>query len=128
MAWLRIVSSQDSAYKDKLKKQFDKRHRARDFPQLIDNDPVFVLSGKNSEAVPGRVLQQANERLYIVETPTGVSRRNQTHLSMRINEQSGLPVIPAPHIDPTVTLPRTAPRSPIIRTGTAINPPDRLNL
>jgi len=122
---LELFRSQDSAYKNKLKKRFDKRHRARDLPQWDDNDPVLMSSGRDLEAVPGTVVQQANERSYIVETPTGVSRRNRAHLNMR------LPVIPEPHIDPTVTLPPTAPRSPIVtraRTGTTINPPDRLNL
>ena len=111
---LELFRSQDSAYKNKLRKQFDKRHRARDLPQLDDNDPVFVSSGRGSEAVPGRVVQQANEWLYIVETPTGVSRRNRAHLNMRINEQADLPVIPEPHIDLTVTLLPTAPRSPTV--------------
>ena len=74
---LELLHSQDSSYKAKLKRHLDKRHRARKLPQLDGNDPVFVSSGRNSEAVPGKVIQQANKRSYVVETPTGVSRRNQ---------------------------------------------------
>jgi len=56
---LELFPSPNSAYKEKLKRHFDKMHSARESPQLDVNDPAFVSSGRNSDAVPGRVIKHS---------------------------------------------------------------------
>ena len=85
---LQEFCSQDSSYKAKLKKQFDRRHRTRDLPLLDEDTPVFITNGRDSSAVPGRVTQRATQRSYIVATPSGTSRRNRSHLNVRPDEQN----------------------------------------
>lgn len=44
---LQAFRSQDSCYKAKLKKQYDRRHHARDLPLLDEDAPVFIMNGKD---------------------------------------------------------------------------------
>ena len=106
----------DKQYKKKLKQQYDRRHRARELPEFSDDTKVFITNGRSPNAVPGRVIQSSRTRSYIVETPTGASRRNRCHLHRR----------PADTSD--ITGPNEL-RSPIqarSRTGTVLRPPNRL--
>ena len=84
---------------------------------------LFQLNGKTyllvaDRQVPGRVVQPANTpRSYMVETPSGLVRRNLSHLS------------PRPGEGPPATVP-TEPQQRTIatpsRTGTYVGPPSRL--
>jgi len=66
------------------------------------------------------VTQQAGApRSYLVETPTGELRCNQSHIRMRLgNEPASESTTPLP--TPRVIATRS-------RTGTTIHPPDRLS-
>ena len=80
---LQVFCRQYSSYKEKLKKQYDRRHRARELPLLDEDTPVFIASGPNTNAIPGRVIERASDRSYLVETPTGMCRRNRNYLNIR---------------------------------------------
>ena len=85
------------------------RHRVRELPEFDDDTEVFITDGRNP-TVPGRVIQSSGTRSYIVETPTGTSRRNRCHLNQRPSDTSDM------------TRP-TKPRSPIqtrSKTGTVL--------
>ena len=88
-------------------------------PLLDEDTPVFIASGRNTNAIPGRVIECASDRSYLVETPTGMSRRNRSYLNIRTDEQ----------IDAPATQGNVPPRTPIatrLRTGTVIKPPNKL--
>jgi len=115
---LQAFQRQDSSYKEKMKKQYDRRHRARELPILDEDIPVFIANGRDSNIIPGRIIERASDRLYLVDTPTGISRRNRSHLNVRTDEQSDVQATQ-----------RNSVRSPVatrLRTGTAINPPNKL--
>ena len=79
----------DKQYKKKQKSQCDKRHRARELPEFDDNTNVFITDGRNP-TVPGRVIRSSGTRSYIVETPTGTSHRNRSHLHQRPSDTSDI--------------------------------------
>ena len=114
---------QDSSYKEKLKKQYDRRHHARDLPPLDNDTPVFITSEKDSNVVPGRVIECARDQSYHVDTPTGKSRRNRSHLNIRPDEQNNSPPIQGSCTSgPSDCVPARTPISTRLRTGTTINP------
>ncbi len=116
---LQVFRIRDSSYKEKLEKQYDRRHRARELPLLDEDTPVYIASGPNNNAIPGRVIEHASDRSYLIETPIGMSRRNRSYLNIRTDEQ----------IDVLATQGNVPPRTPIatrLRTGTAIKPPNKL--
>ena len=47
---LQLFRTQDSSYKERLKKQYD-RHRARELPLLDEDTPVFITSGSNTNVI-----------------------------------------------------------------------------
>ena len=60
-----------------MKKQYDRRHHARELPLLEEDTPVFIVNGQDSNAVSGRELLDAPAigHTYLVEMSTGTSRR-----------------------------------------------------
>ena len=95
------------------------RHRARDLPAIPDDTEVWITTG--SEPVSGRVISPAGRpRLYVVETPSGQIERNRSELTVAPRENSETNYRSETE---TETSRRVMTRS---RTGTAINPPDRL--
>ena len=77
----------DKHDKTQQKNYFDRRHRAQILPELPKNNPVWVKSPTTHEVV---VMQKFNgqqgkgdERSYLVQTPSGVQRRNRLHLRWR---------------------------------------------
>ena len=126
---LQTYRTRDSSYKIKQKKQYDRRHCARDLLLIDEETQVFVTNGRDSNAMPGSIAHQATQRSYVVDTPSGTTRRNRCHINIRANEPNDATVVP--RSSPTVSTdnaPQTS-RSPTatqLRTGTAINPPDRL--
>lgn len=68
-------------FKDKQKRDFDKRHRVRNQSNIPDGSEVVVTT--ESRPVEGRVVQPAQTpRSYIVETPSGELRRNRGQLNI----------------------------------------------
>ena len=115
-----------------MKKQFDRRHPVRELPMLEDNTPVCISSGRNTFAIPGNVIQPAGQRTYQVQTPTRITRRNRSFLQERPVELDEHSAVQAENTNQEEETEQTVvQRSPILtreRTGTTINPPDKLNL
>ena len=114
--YLTSFRAKDEEQKRQQKAEYDRRHRVKPLPPLPDDELVWVRT--EDRQVPGRVVQPANTpRSYMVETPSGIVRRNQSHLS------------PRPGEGPSTTAP-TEPQQRTIatqsRTGTYVGPPSRL--
>ena len=61
---------------------------------MLDEDtPVFISGGKDSNVIPGRVIEHASDQSYLVDTPTGMSRRNRSYLNVRTDGQTDAPAI-----------------------------------
>ena len=83
---LTLFHKQDASYNGKMKKHYDRRHHAKELPPLEEDTVVYVTNGQNSNAVPGRVTGCSSNQSYLVETPTGTSRRNRNQLNIRAEE------------------------------------------
>ena len=114
--YLADFREQDEKQKRQQKAEYDRRHRARPLPPLPNDETVWVRT--QDRQVPGRVIQPATTpRSYIMETPSGTVRRNQSHLSPRPGEGQSESVSTEPQQRTIAT------RS---QTGTHIGPPSRL--
>ena len=123
--YLEDFKAKDKEYKEKQKENFDSRHRVKDLPSIPNDTEVWITT--ESEPQSGKVISPADRpRSYIVETPSGQVERNRSQLTVKpsddqqnlgnseINQQ---PVIGNAH--PRTILTRS-------RTGTVVNPPNRL--
>lgn len=86
----------DEWYKKKQQGRYDKRHRARELPEFGDDTEVFITDGRNPTVVPGRVIRSSGTRSYMVETPTGISRRNRCHLHLILAMWPGQQIVEVP--------------------------------
>lgn len=118
--YMKDFRKDDNKYKEMQKRNYDKRHRVCSQAPLPEDTQVLVKTG--DRITSGTIESPAETpRSYVVETPSGMLRRNRSHL-IPLN---GDP----PSHSPPLTL--NVPRSPIMtrsRTGTEIRPPDKLNL
>ena len=109
-------------FKEKQKKDYDRRHRTKELREIPDNTTVWITTGK--QPVPGKVLYPADTpRSYIVQTPSGNVRRNRSQLNVQPPSTPTSPTTP-PGTRSTVV--PQASRSPIMtrsRSGTSIQPP-----
>ena len=127
----------DRRYKQQMKTTYDQRHRTRSLPILSAPTPVFVNTPRGRQ-ITGTVIRKIpSPRSYQVETPSGTIRRNRLHLTpipLSLTDSPSPPVINVRL--PTETKTRV-PHSPIVptgrspimtrtKTGTAINPPQKL--
>ena len=103
----------DEEQKRQQKTEYDRRHRDKPLPPHSDDELVWVRT--EDRRVPGRVVQPANTpRSYMVETPSGIVRRNRSHL------------LPRPGEGPSATVPTEPQQRTIVtrsRTGTYVGPP-----
>ena len=101
------------------------RHRAKDLQPIPNDTEVWITT--DSEPVSGRVVSPASlPRSYVVETQSGRIERNRSQLTVVPRENSGDSETPQVNQQPAVeteTPRRIMTRS---RTGTAVNPPNRL--
>ena len=104
-------------FKARQKRDFDKRHRAKESDAIPCDSPVWITSeGGRAE---GTVVSPANSpRSYLVETPSGTVRRNRIHVNVA-------PPQPSENTEPQT---ETETRKIVTRsqTGTAVKPPERL--
>ena len=118
-SYLKTFRELNRNQKSKQKENFDLRHRAKDLPAIPDDTEVWITT--DSGPVSGRVISPTDRpRSYVVETPSGQIERNQSQLTVALREN--LETNHQPQTE-TETSRRIMMRS---RTGTAINPPDRL--
>ena len=74
-----ICQNSNQQFKDKQKENYDRHHAATEMPLIPDDSEVWVTSGQ--EAIRGRIVSLApTPRSYLIETPSGLIRRNQQHL------------------------------------------------
>jgi hypothetical protein len=74
------LRQRDAAFKQKQKKNHDRRHGARPLPELRPGDPVLFLREGNKEKQPAVVLEKCAPRSYVLQTPSGNVRRNRRHV------------------------------------------------
>ena len=67
----------DKLYKERLKSNFDQRHRVATLPEISDGSSVLIQFGKSK--VPGNTIHQARPDI-IVNTDSGVVRCNRHDL------------------------------------------------
>jgi len=67
-----LIRKRDKQQKQRQERTFNMRHGARELPELVPGDNVWVPD-RNSEAT---VLDEVNHRSYEVETSEGTYRRN----------------------------------------------------
>ena len=74
-----IIQTKEQSYRENMKLNYDRRHGARQLPDLSDGDNVFVRDRSEFGTVSGRY----NLRSYKVSTPTGQFRRNRKNLVVK---------------------------------------------
>ena len=116
--YLQEFRRRNAEFKEKQKRQFDRRHRVLERDDLPDGTDVWITSEPN--LIPGTVVSAGESpRSYVVETPSGELRRNRTHLNVVPETSSGAPESPPTASPPKVIQTRS-------KTGTTVRPPDRL--
>ena len=72
----------NETFKQRQKTDYDRRHRVQNLPEIPDNTDVWVRSG--GSPIAGRTITSAGTpRSYIVQTPTGETRRNRSQLNIQ---------------------------------------------
>lgn len=115
--FLEDFREKNKVYKEKQTKIYNRYHGVRPLSEVPLNTDVWVTSGSQA-GERGTVIDQQNARSYLVETPTGTTRRNRHHLN----------IVPTQgDINGSQDTPRQASNTIMTRsrTGTSIMPPDR---
>lgn len=118
--YLHTFKQKNREFKERQKRDFDKRHRVQELPPLPEDTDVWVQS--DGEPLQGRVVSMANApRSYIVDVPSGLLHRNRQHLSAipPSSPDGGVPSHKEPDPQPRRIMTRS-------QTGTPISPPERL--
>ena len=71
----------NKVFKEKQKSNFDSYHAVRPLPEIPVDSDIWISSG-NQSGERGIVMTQENGRSYLVEGPTGTTRRNRCHLNV----------------------------------------------
>ena len=127
-SYLEKFRADNQKFKQSQKTNFDKRHRVRTLPPILDNTEVWVTS--EDQPIRGRVVEQADApRSYVVETPSGHIHRNRSHLTIvpETQDQPELPPQQPTNRDsqpPSRDHPSRSPPRTRSRTGTQIDKPD----
>ena len=103
-------------FKEKqMKANYDHCHHVQDLPGIPDHTDVWVTP--DGHRTTGKTVSTAStQRSYIIQTPSGEIRRNRSQLN----------IIPSTTKAPTKTARNRSPIMTHSRTGTAVNPLDRL--
>lgn len=107
-------------FKETQKRNFDKGHQAKSKPEIPSGTEVVLNS--EDQPIQGTVLQPAETpRSYVVQTPSGELRRNQSHLNV-LPPQSSQEQETQSRNSPAVVVPRRI--STRSQTGTNVEQPD----
>lgn len=71
------LKAEEKVKREKQAKQFNKRHRAHDLPQLHLGEPVWISDTKEKGTV---ITKAETPRFYLVDSPKGILCRNRSHL------------------------------------------------
>ena len=87
------VHSNDSRYKERMKKWYDKRHHVRPQNTFAPNQQVRVKVAKKDLWQPATVVSSADQpRSYNIQTSTGKTlRRNEMHLRPTMSKPREVP-------------------------------------
>ena len=104
--------------KQKMKENFDKRHKVVTLPSLKKGDEVWIPEFETS----GTVVEETHPRSYRVQTPRGALRRNRRDLISLPNEGE-----PQDKRTPENTEPQSRESDGrVTRSGRVSKPPDGL--
>ena len=116
-SYLEEFRKQNQKFKDRQKRDFDKRHRVKESDAIPSDSPGWITS--EGGRMEGTVVSPANSpRSYLVETPSGTVRRNRVHLNVAPSQPSE-----NTELQTEIEMRRIVTRS---QTGTAVRPPERL--
>ena len=120
----------EKEFKGKQKHDFDRRHRVKELPCLPDDTEVVVTTG--GQLTPGHIVEPADApRSHVVQTSSGVIRRNRSQLNAVPNPNSQENITPLDtQARSLLNPPQTQTRNPIrtrSRTGTPVTAPDRFS-
>ena len=118
--YLEEFRSLNQKFKQQQKRDFDKRHRTQSLEDIPEDTKVWIPSER--DRVKGRVGSPADSpRSYLVDTPSGVVRRNHLHLNVVPGKQEDSE--PDSNEHSTEQPNRIVTRS---LTGTVVKPPESL--
>lgn len=106
---------------------FNKRHRVRDLPPLSPGQMVCISDTKSEGTV---ISPHSTPRSYIVESPSGVIRRNRQHLLPlpEIPPKSQIVSTPVCPSEGARLTPKCSPGPIRTRSGRTVIKPQRLDL
>ena len=118
------VRERDTRNKLASKASFDRRHGAKELPELLPGDTVLQkLDNEKKWSDPATVIRQVAPRSYEIRSARGLYRRNRRHL-MRTSRpipqpvQISLPSIPfTPPPTPSPVLPKQYPQGEPTKAG-----------
>jgi len=95
------VTSKDERAKTTYGQYFDKRHGVKSLPDLQPGDVVSVkLDQQKGWKTPGKVIARSyTPRSYVIQTPSGVMRRNRRHLR-RVTSPNKVEIPDEPELEP----------------------------
>ena len=80
-AYMEEFQEANVKFKNQQKRNFDERHRGLDLPEIPKDTNVWIILG--TSARQGRVTSShRSPQSYIVDTPVGSVRRNQSQLNV----------------------------------------------
>lgn len=116
-AWpdLQLVRSTDAKTKENYVRNYNSRHSAKPLPELQPGHSVSVkLDIKKGWTEPATVLQKCDSpRSYLVQTESGVLRRNRRHLR---------PILSNPPIPATDGLPQVQSENELHPSSSPVEP------
>ena len=121
-SYLEDFRKQNQKFKAKQKRDFDKRHRAKESDAIPSDTTVWITS--KGERAEGTVISPADSpRSYLVDTPTGTVKRNRQHLNVAPSQPSENTENQTETEQNTEITRRIVTRS---QTGTEVKPPEQL--
>lgn len=125
-SYLREFKEKNAEFNRKQKEQFDRRHGAKELPEIPDDSEVWIMS--EDKPISGRVVTIGETpRSYVVETESGELHRNMRQLIVA-PESNSSPAVESEKQQQQQLEANIPPRRIMTRTraGTQIQPPERL--
>ena len=77
----------DAIWKERQKNNYDRQHGTKPLQELLPKETVMIkLDNEKRWQQPAKVVEKCAPRSYIVQTPTGMLRRNRRHLKPTTEE------------------------------------------
>ncbi|XP_012935766.1 uncharacterized protein LOC106011264 [Aplysia californica] len=131
----------DTAFRQRQKQDYDRRHCAKPMSDLSKGQPVWVKTPREAKAT---VIERSRDRSYLLKTDNGLKVHNRHQIRLRtegddskhlvIPRESSMlphhqPELPAESLESDTTLYDTSTTSDYItKSGRHVRPPQRLDL